>query len=155
MYGSPNRNHNKQRWYNSAPGTQQGVHLNSTCAGLELLNDGHGRGGLLSKVYPVKYSLGFGFLQLLWLSHYTDVIMSAIASQITSLAILYSTVYSGTNQRKHQSSASLAFVRGIQRWPVNSPHKRPVTRKMFPFDDVIMLWFFNVKNVNRKWLWKG
>ena len=45
---------------------------------------------------------------------------------------------SGTDQRKHQSSASLAFVRGIHRRPVNSPHKWPVTRKMFPFDDVIM-----------------
>ena len=41
--------------------------------------------------------------------------------------------------KKHQSSASLYFVRGIHRWPVNSPHKRPVTRKMFPFDDVIMM----------------
>ena len=40
--------------------------------------------------------------------------------------------------RKHQSSASLVFVRGIHRWPVNSPHKGPVTRKMFPFDDVII-----------------
>ena len=46
--------------------------------------------------------------------------------------------YSAADQRKHQSSASLAFVRGIHRWPVNSPHKWPVTRKMFPFDDVIM-----------------
>ena len=55
-----------------------------------------------------------------------------------SLAIVYSTVYWGADQRKHQSSTSLAFVRGINRWPVNSPHKRPVTRKMFPFDDVIM-----------------
>ena len=64
--------------------------------------------------------------------------MSAIASQITSLTIVYLTVYSGTDQRKHQSSASLAFVRGIHRWPVNSPHKGPVTRKIFPFDDVIM-----------------
>ena len=52
--------------------------------------------------------------------------------------IVYSTVYSGSDQRKHQSSASLAFVWGIHRWPVNSPHKWPVTRKMFPFDDVIM-----------------
>ena len=61
-----------------------------------------------------------------------------MASQITSLTIVYSTVYSGADERKHQSSASLAFVRGIHRWPVNSPHKGPVTRKMFPFDDVIM-----------------
>ena len=71
--------------------------------------------------------------------HYNDVTMSAMESQITSLTIAYSTVYSGADQRKHQSSASLAFVRGIHRWPVNSPHKGPVTRKMFPFDDVIML----------------
>ena len=71
--------------------------------------------------------------------HYNDVIMGAIASQITSLMIVYSTVYSCTDQRKQQSSASLAFVRGIHRGPVNSPHKWPVTRKMFPFDYVIML----------------
>ena len=45
---------------------------------------------------------------------------------------------SGTDQRKHQSSASLAFVRGIHRRPVSSSHKWPVTRKMFPFDDVIL-----------------
>ena len=64
--------------------------------------------------------------------------MDAIASQITSLTIVYSTVYSGADQRKHPSSASLAFVRGIHRWPVNSLHKWPVTWKMFPFDDVIM-----------------
>ena len=70
--------------------------------------------------------------------HYSDVIMTTIASQITSLMIVYSTVYSGADQRKHQSSASLAFVWGIHRGQVNSPHKWPVTRKMFPFDDVIM-----------------
>ena len=64
--------------------------------------------------------------------------MGAIASQITSLTIVYSTVYSDADQRIHQSSASLAFVWGIHRGPVNSPHKWPVTRKMFPFDDVIM-----------------
>ena len=64
--------------------------------------------------------------------------MGTIASQITSLATVYSTVYSDADQRKHQSSASLAFVRGIHRGPVNSPHKWPVTRKMIPFDDVIM-----------------
>ena len=70
--------------------------------------------------------------------HYCDVIMGANASQITSLTAVYSTVYSGADRRKHKSSASLAFARGIHRGPVNSPHKRPVTRKMFPFDDVIM-----------------
>ena len=70
--------------------------------------------------------------------HYNGVIMSTMASQITSLTIVYSTVYSGADQRKHQSSVSLAFVQGIHRWPVNSPHKGPVTREMFPFDDVIM-----------------
>ena len=70
--------------------------------------------------------------------HYNDVIMSAMASQITSITIIYSTVHSGADQRKHQCSASLTFVMGIHRWPVNSPHKGPVKRKMFPFDDVIM-----------------
>ena len=72
----------------------------------------------------------------------SDVIMGAMAFQITSLTSVYSTVYSGVyssaNQRKQQSSASLAFVWGIHRSPVNSPHKWPVTRQMFPFDDVIM-----------------
>ena len=70
--------------------------------------------------------------------HYSDVIICATASQITSLTSVYSTIYSGSDQRKHQTSASLAFVRGIHRWPVNSPHKWLVTRKVFPFDDVIM-----------------
>ena len=70
--------------------------------------------------------------------HYDDVIMTMLASQITSLTVVYSIVYSGVIQRKHQSSASLAFVREIHRGPVNFPHKWPVTRKMFPFDDVIM-----------------
>ena len=73
-----------------------------------------------------------------WCHTHYGVIMSVMASQITSLAIVYSTVYSGADQRKHQSSASLGFVRGIHRWLVNSPHKGPVTWKTFPFDDVIM-----------------
>ena len=60
--------------------------------------------------------------------------MSAIASRITSSTIVYSTVYSGAYQRKHQNSASLAFVREFHRWP----HIGPATRKMLPFDDVIM-----------------
>ena len=67
--------------------------------------------------------------------------MSVIASQITSVSIVYLGVCSDTDQRKHQSSVSLAFVRGIHPRPVNSPHKGPVTRKMFSFDDVIMTLF--------------
>ena len=78
------------------------------------------------------------------MGHNTDVMMSAMASQITSLTIVYLTVYSGTDQRKHQSSVSLAFLRWIHRRPKNSPHKGPVTRKMFPFDDVIMRYFMHV-----------
>ena len=70
---------------------------------------------------------------------YSDVIMGAMASQIANFTIVCSTIYSSANKKKHQSSASLAFVRGSHRWPVNSPHKWPVTRKMFPFDDVIMI----------------
>ena len=70
--------------------------------------------------------------------HHSDVIMSAMASQITGASIVYSTVCSGVDQRKHFSSASMAFVREIHQWPVKTPHKGPVTRKMFSFDDVIM-----------------
>ena len=53
-------------------------------------------------------------------------------------SLVYSTIYSSIDQRKHQSSTSLVFVRGIHRWPVNSPHKWQVMWKMFPFDDIIM-----------------
>ena len=81
----------------------------------------------IARLASVKWSL-------LTVSHYSDVITGTMASQITSLTIVYSTVQSGTHQRKRQSSASLAFVWGIHR----SPHKRPVMRKMFPFDDVII-----------------
>ena len=78
---------------------------------------------------------------IVWSTHYyNDVIMSEMGSQITSISTVCSTIYSGADQRKHQSSASLAFVGGIHRWPVNSSHKRPVTRKMLSFDDVIMRW---------------
>ena len=81
--------------------------------------------------------------------HYSDIIMGANASQITNHTIVYSTVYSDANQRKRQSSASLAFARGIHRWPVNSPHKGPVTRKMFPFYDVNM-WMIVTGNYHDK-----
>ena len=71
-------------------------------------------------------------------SQYRDVIMSSMASQITSIASVYSNVCSGADQRKQQSSASLASVKGIHRWPMISPHKGPVTQKTFPFDEVIV-----------------
>ena len=79
------------------------------------------------------------WLGLYWrIYHNGDVIMSTMASHIASLSIVCWSVCSGADQTKHQSSASLAFVRGIHRRPVNSPHKGTVTRKTFPFDDVIM-----------------
>ena len=100
-------------------------------------------------------------LSLCWSYHYSDVIMSTMAHQITSLTIVYSTVYSGTFRRKHQISAPLTFVRVIHRWPENSPRKGSVTRKMFPYDDVIMRWsgsnegYDNTyKWVNRCHVWK-
>ena len=63
--------------------------------------------------------------------------MTTAYYQITRLAIVYSTVYSCQDQRKHKNSASLVLVRGIHLWKVNSPHQWPVTREMFSFDDVI------------------
>ena len=97
--------------------------------------------------------LDYGLVPFVWLrcitrrwrgnpcrEHYCDVIMGAMASQITSLTLVYSTVQSSADQRKHQSSASMPFVRGIHRWSVNSPHKWPVTRKMFPF--MMSSWIF-------------
>ena len=68
--------------------------------------------------------------------HYGDVIMSAMASRMTGISIVCSTVCLCADQRK--SSKTLAFVRGIHRQPVDSPHKGPVKRKLFPFYDVIM-----------------
>ena len=89
----------------------------------------------------------YELIRHLW-KHYNDIIMGTMASQITSLTIVYWTVYSDTDQSKHQSSVSLAFVWGIHRWLVNSPYKWPVTRKMFPFDDVIMgPWFHEEHNI--------
>ena len=84
------------------------------------------------------------FISSLISQHHDDVIMSKMKSQITSLMIVYSSVYSGADQRKHQSSASLAFVREIHRGPVISPHKGPVTWKIFPFDDVFMFRSFQL-----------
>ena len=90
---------------------------------------------MLYEKHPIACSMRSVFIKMY---NYSGGIMSAIESQINSLTIVYTTVYPGADHRKHQSSASLAFVQGIHRWLVNSPHKGTVTRKMFPFDDVIM-----------------
>ena len=112
---------------------------NSTQTSTQTCMDRHKISSLKAKMpYQTTPQLPLPSSNTLPTHHYDDVIMSTIASQITSLTIVYSTIYSGADQSKHQSSASLAFVWGIHRGPVNSPHKWPVTRKMFPFDDVIM-----------------
>ena len=92
---------------------------------------------MINRLYP-KYRCG----GMVVADHYSDVIMSAIVSQITSVSIVCSTVCE--TQRKHQSSAQLAFVMGIHRWPVDSPDKWPVMRKMCPFYNVIMGVGFNL-----------
>ena len=53
-------------------------------------------------------------------------------------------------RRSKKTSKSLAFVRGIHRWAVNFPHKRPVTRKMFPFDDIFVYLLFTMKVIGRQ-----
>ena len=96
---------------------------------------------------PLKYvsttlsiSTGTVFCWRDWFdSYYSEVIMSTMVSHISSTFIVYSTLCSGTDPWKHQSSTPLTFLRGIHRLFVNSPHKGPVTRKMFPFDDVTMI----------------
>ena len=92
--------------------------------------------------------------------HYNDVIMSVMASQITSASIIYSTVCSRADQRKHQSSASLAFVRGIHRWPVNSPHKGPVRiidPQGLPENCIKLSWLYSwmKQKCLRRWSEKG
>ena len=82
--------------------------------------------------------------------HYSDVIMSTMAPQITSVSIVCSSVCSGANQRKHQSSASMAFVKRTHRWPVNSPHKGPVTRK-----NVSIWWRHHEPPVSNGFTWHG
>ena len=101
-----------------------GIHVGFCVLYLELLKNLFIRRIILRRIHSIK--------------HYNDVIMGAIAFQTTSLTIVYSAVYSGADQRKHESCALLAFVGGIYRGPVNSSHKWPVTQKMFPLDDVIM-----------------
>ena len=95
----------------------------------------------LKKAEPTTFSCsnkGSGSLEIWHIpdptttTRYREIIKSPIESQITGVSIIFSTFRSGTVQRKLRSSASLAFVRGTHRWHANSPHKGPVTRKIFP-----------------------
>ena len=102
-------------------------------------------------------------------SHDSDVIMGTMASQITILTIVYSTVYSGACQRKHKSSAPQASVRGIHRWPVNSPQKRPtefliahftaqsylhLTIMLNDLNTIVKLYLVSPGNFEPAWGWK-
>ena len=80
----------------------------------------------------IRLPIFLGLLPLRWRQNGRDSVSNHQPHNVNS------TVYSDADRGKHQNSASLAFVRGIHRGPVNSPRKWPVTRKMFPFDDVIM-----------------
>ena len=87
----------------------------------------------------VVYHPNFAMKHLLLIQlHYTDVIMNTMASQITSLTVVYSIVYSDSRSKKTSKFRVTGLCVGNSPGPVNSPHKGPVTRKMFPFDDVIM-----------------
>ena len=99
----------------------------------------------------LPFTITIPILQRITNFHYTDVDKGV--SQITSLTIVYSAVYAGGDQRKHQSSASLAFVWGIHRRPVNSSCKGPITRKIIPFDDVIMTNRFTFVNCHSQHWW--
>ena len=108
-----------------------------TCMSPSLRTNCPLKGQIFSKILKI-HTLWPYYVCVLIAQHYNDVIMSTMTSQITGFLIAYSNVCSGSDQRKYQSSVSLASVRGIHRWPVNFTHKGPVTRKMFPLDDVIM-----------------
>ena len=96
--------------------------------------------GVSKNVHAMASSCCF---EICWTLHCSDAIIGAMASKISSLTGVYSIVYSGAYQRKQQSSASLAVVRGIHR----SPHKWPVKRKMLP------IWwrhYCDIQNSNSK-----
>ena len=89
--------------------------------------------------FELQKTIFYSYLIRYWNLHYSELIVSEITSQITGVSMVCSTVCSGVDHRKHQCSESLAFVRRILRWLMNSPHRRPVTRSLFPFDDIIMV----------------
>ena len=93
--------------------------------------------GIISIFYDKSYN--WFCRQSIWHDivsvQYSDVIISVMASLITGVSLFTQPFVQAQMKKKHQSPASLVFVRAIQRWPVNYPHKGPATRKMFPFDE--------------------
>ena len=77
--------------------------------------------------------------------------MGPMASQITSISIVYSTVYSGADQRKHQSSAPLAFVRGILPGTGEFPAQMASNAENIPFNDIIMS--LGMHHVHCEYIW--
>ena len=88
------------------------------------------------------YKTRFDWMNL-FITHYNDVIMSALVSLITNC------LFRCRSKKASKLRVTGLCVRGIHRWPVNSPHKGPVTRKMFPFDDVIMPHVLDSSQSNR------
>ena len=85
--------------------------------------------------------------------HYSDVIMSPMASQITGVLVVYSTVCSGTDQRKPQSTASLVCVRGIHRWLPRSHRWIPRTKASDA--EHVSIWWLHHENRKyrcRRWV---
>ena len=104
--------------------------------------------------FDVRWRRNYGYNLVVFCTNYCDdTIKSVMASQIISPTIVYSRAYSDADQRKHQSSASLAFVRGIHRWSVNTLHKGPVTRTIVPFDDVIIFYWYRKSSKQADAIW--
>ena len=95
-------------------------------------------------------------MQRSWTKHYIDVIMITMASQITSLTVVYSAVYSDADQRKRQSSASLAFVWGIHRdrWiPRTKGQLRGKCFHLMTSSWYTVYWIFWERIRVRQWKW--
>ena len=111
------------------------LYINCKCHSLYCISSGYGRlcqTSMTNNAINIRMFRNFCHHSLQWRHNGLD----GVSNHQPHHCLL--SRYSGPDQRKHQSSASLAFVWGIHRGPMNSPHKWSVTREMFPLDDVIM-----------------
>ena len=116
-----------------------GSELNMNCSFLPhlkiiptLSNDHHLLSEVIGYVTKVHVSPSTGLMQFVVSSHYSDITMSLMASDITSIStVCWTFSFILVHIKIHQSSATLAFVGGIHWWPVVSPYKGPVTRKYY------------------------